>query len=84
MQLSGANLLIASQQLNKTAGPKPQVEAQFAQALAKETATIPAADEFAPLAFKKTAAPASAEPSQPTQNYSQAAQRPGSQLDIRI
>ena len=78
MQLSAANLLIASQQLTKTNGPAPKVEAQFAKALAQETGT----DSFSALPFKQTAAP-QAPAAQQAPSYSQA-QRPGSQLDIRI
>ena len=93
MQLSAANLLIASQQLTKTNGPAPKVEAQFAlpsperssgfaqagKALAKETGT----DGFSALSFKQTATAAPQTPAQPAQGYGQN-QRPGSQLDIRI
>jgi hypothetical protein len=82
MQLSAANLLVASQQPLKSQAAQPGGAAQFAQALAKE-AGVAAPDGFAPMAFKQTAAPASAPQVQPTQGYAQSL-RPGSQLDIRV
>jgi hypothetical protein len=50
MQLSAANLLIASQQIARGVQPPPrEVQAQFAAALAKEGSA-----EFEPMDFKKT------------------------------
>jgi hypothetical protein len=72
MQISAANLLIASQQGAKAA---PRPGGAFAAALADEK------PDFEPLEFKQTAAPkfdTAAPPASP------ASQRPGSQIDIRV
>ncbi len=85
MQLSAANLLIASQQQTRTQGPAPQDPAKFAQALAKEAGAA-APQAFSPLPLKQTSMPApSTQAAAPAsaRNYAPTA-RPGSQLDIRI
>ena len=72
MQISAANLLIASQQGAKAA---PRGDGAFATALAKEKAG------FEPLAFKQVAAPRLAPATPPAP----AASAPmGSQIDIRV
>jgi hypothetical protein len=82
MQLSAANLLLASQQAPKPQAAQPQAGAQFAQALAKERG-VASTEGFAPMAFKQTAAPAAPAQPQPAPGYAQN-MRPGSHLDIRI
>ncbi|HEY5347305.1 MAG TPA: hypothetical protein VIJ72_03860 [Rhizomicrobium sp.] len=82
MQISGANLLIASQQAAKVqTGQATQAGSNFMAALAKSKADA----LFAPLDFKapeNTAAPSPAKPAaQPSQGSNQ---RPGANLDIRI
>jgi hypothetical protein len=82
MQLSAANLLIASQQIARGQQKvAPDARAQFTAALAKEKDVQPAA--FEPMEFKQTAAaPAQAASAQPAA-YNAAA-RVGSQIDIRV
>ena len=85
MQLSAANLLIASQQIARGSHqPTPQVQAQFAGALAKEKGVEPA--HFEAMDFKQ-AAPA-AKPSlaaQPPAAAGYNAASPlGANLDIRV
>ena len=83
MQLSAANLLIASQQATR-AGTQPAAQpAQFASAM-KDSGGV---DSFAPMEFK-TASPAKPQPSAaapatPQASYNGAA-RIGSTIDIRI
>ena len=80
MQLSAANLLIASQQLARVS-PSRDARAQFSAALAKE-GVAPSSDAFAPLAFKQTAAS--------TKPVSEVAPAPsrmnqlGANIDIRV
>ncbi len=86
MQMSAANLLIASQQIARGAvRPPPDAQAQFAAALAKEKGVASA--DFEPMQFKQTAAPAkaaSAAPAQtPSAGYAGGA-RLGAALDIRV
>ena len=84
MQISGANLLIASQQAAKAQAPQPSpAGVNFMAALAKSKKS----DElFAPLDFKAAEAPTPAPPAvsaAPATGYNPA-QRPGSTLDIRV
>ena len=85
MQLSAANLLIASQQIARgTLKAQPDAQAQFAAALAKEKGTQGA--PFSPIEFKAAspARPAEAAPTQaPTTGYNPS-QRMGMTLDIRV
>ena len=81
MQLSAANLLIASQQLARGAArPAPEAQAQFTAALKKESGV----EGFAPMEFR-TAAPAKPAPAAPAQapSYGGTA-RIGANLDIRV
>jgi hypothetical protein len=82
MQLSAANLLIASQQLSRGNAQPAGQPAQFASAL-KESGGI---DSFAPMEFK-SAAPAKAQPAAapatPQASYN-GAMRIGSTIDIRV
>ena len=89
MQLSAANLLIASQQLARgqaAAKPDANAQAQFASALAKEKGVETA--DFAPMEFKQ-AAPAKPARSTvlpaatPATGYNPG-QRLGGNLDIRV
>ena len=84
MQLSAANLLIASQQIARGAAkPSPEAHAQFTAALAKEKGVE--TSSFEPMDFKQTQAkpsPAMAAPAQPT-GYN-AASRLGANIDIRV
>ena len=86
MQLSAANLLIASQQIARGAAkPSPEAQAQFTAALAKEKGVE--ASSFEPMDFKQSATPAKSSmaapaPSQPS-GYN-AATRLGANLDIRV
>jgi len=81
MQLSAANLLIASQQVAAgTAKAAPDAKAQFSAALAKENAVVGAG--FEPLDFKK-ASGAPAAPSATAPSYGGPA-RIGAQVDIRV
>lgn len=78
MQISAANILIASQQAAKAAPPRPQAGV-FAAALANENKTA-----FEPLAFKQMAEPA-AQPTPTPAPSKPAAYTPlGSQVDIRV
>ena len=83
MQLSAANLLIASQQIARGSNqPSPQAQAQFAAALAKEKGV----QAFEPMEFKPAQAaptPAPAAAAQPPAGYS-AASPLGANLDIRV
>jgi len=83
MQLSAANLIIASQQLARSA--KPQAGGpQFAQALAKEQGTNEAV-AFEAIDFKPAAAPAKPAAAAPVPVASYGAGRPlGGNLDIRV
>ncbi|MEJ0042961.1 MAG: hypothetical protein WDM81_12485 [Rhizomicrobium sp.] len=85
MQLSAANLLIASQQIARGAQrTAPDAQAKFASALAQENGAEAA--DFAPMDFKQTA-PAKATSSAPAQapaaGYNTSG-RLGANLDIRI
>ncbi len=87
MQLSAANLIIASQQLARgVAKPAPDAAAQFAQALAKEQGAKETG-AFEAIDFKQTPAPAKSVASAPAQapatGYN-AAQTLGGNLDIRV
>jgi len=77
MQLSAANLLIASQQL---ARPRPAPQTQFASALAQENGAEAAG--FEPLAFKQSA-PAKAPVPAPPAGYSPSSPL-GANIDIRV
>ncbi|MEJ0026949.1 MAG: hypothetical protein WDN01_13060 [Rhizomicrobium sp.] len=85
MQLSAANLLIASQQIARGAQRvAPEAQAKFASALAHENGAEAA--DFAPMDFKQTA-PAKAAPSAPAQGAAggyNSSGRPGANLDIRV
>jgi hypothetical protein len=86
MQLSAANLLIASQQIARgTAKAAPEAAAQFASALAKENGAL--ASGFAPMDFKQTAMPAkpaaAPSPQAPSAGYG-AGMRLGANLDIKV
>ncbi len=87
MQLSAANLIIASQQIARGAKAAPDTQAQFASALAKEKNT-PAPGAFEPMEFRQTAAPspapASAAPAQVASAGYNAAMRLGATIDIRV
>ncbi len=80
MQLSGTNLLIASQQAAKQAAIQPQQQAAFAAALKTEKAEAPAS--FEPLQFKAADLPAKPA-STPAAPFT-AGGRPGSNIDIRV
>ncbi|HXC56525.1 MAG TPA: hypothetical protein VNU97_14600 [Rhizomicrobium sp.] len=86
MQLSAANLLIASQQIARGASqPSPQAQAQFASALAKEKGAD--AMGFAPMDFKQTApaaTPSQAAPAQASAAGYGTASPLGANLDIRV
>jgi len=76
MQISAANILIASQQAAKAAPPRPEAGV-FAAALAKEKTA------FEPIAFKQAAQ--SAPPAATTPAPKPMASAPmGSQVDIRV
>ena len=84
MQLSAANLLIASQQIARGAAkPSPEAHAQFTAALAKEKGVETAS--FEPMDFKQTQAkPPLATPAPaPPAGYN-AASRLGANIDIRV
>jgi hypothetical protein len=94
MQISGANLLMASQQAAQTQSVKAQsVKAQSAQAtpagvnfMAALAKTKKNDELFAPLDFKPADAPApapAAAAAAPPAGYNPD-QRPGSTLDIRV
>jgi len=76
MQISAANILIASQQAAKAAPPRPEAGV-FAAALAKEKTA------FEPLAFKQAAQSAQPAETQPTSKPTTSAPM-GSQVDIRV
>ena len=84
MQLSAANLLIASQQIARGAAkPSPDAHAQFTAALAKEKGVE--TSSFEAMDFKQTQAkpsPAAPAPAQPA-GYN-AASRLGATIDIRV
>jgi hypothetical protein len=91
MQLSAANLLIASQQIARgVQQPSPDAQAKFAAALAKEK-TAPGAAAFEPLEFTKAATPPSSAPapsatpaaSTPATAYGRASPL-GANIDIRV
>jgi hypothetical protein len=84
MQLSAANLIIASQQLARGAAKPAGDGAQFAQALAKEQG-VKEADAFEALDFRKAPdkPPAAASAQAPTTGYG-AAMALGGNLDIRV
>ncbi len=85
MQLSAANLIIASQQLARGAAkPSPDAQAQFTAALAKEKGVEGV--DFEPMNFKPAAAPRAAETAAtatPATRYNTAA-RLGANIDIRV
>ena len=87
MQLSAANLIIASQQLARgVAKPSPDAAAQFAQALAKEKG-VKETDAGAAIDFKQAAAPAKPAASAPAQAPATAygaAGVLGGNIDIRV
>ena len=66
MQLSAANLIIASQQIARGAAKPAADGAQFAQALAKEQG-VKAADAFEALDFKQAPTPAKSVAAAPAQ-----------------
>lgn len=86
MQLSAANLLIASQQIARGSHqPSAQAQAQFAGALAKEKGVEPAG--FEAMDFKQTAPaakPSAAAPAQTPATGYNAASPIGANLDIRV
>jgi hypothetical protein len=86
MQLSAANLLIASQQIARGATqPSPDARAQFTAALAKEKGVDSAS--FEPMDFKQSAPTAKATPAAPAQTPSAGyggAMRLGANIDIRV
>ena len=85
MQLSAANLLIASQQLARGAAAKPDAGAQAQFTAALKEKGVETAD-FAPMEFKQ-AAPAKPSPAAPAttpQTGYNASQRLGANLDIRV
>ena len=83
MQLSAANLLIASQQIARGAQrPSPDAQAKFASALASEGG-VPQTG-FEPMDFKQPAkSPPAAEAPAPMAGYNASA-RLGANLDIRV
>ncbi len=86
MQLSAANLLIASQQIARGAAkPSSEAQAQFTAALAKEKGAAVA--DFEPMEFRPASAPAKPASAAPTQAPSagyNAGARLGATLDIRV
>ena len=85
MQLSAANLLIASQQIARgTTKPSPGAQAQFSAALAKEKGV--AEPDFEPMDFKQTAAPAKTAPAaaQPPARPYAGGGTLGANIDIRV
>jgi hypothetical protein len=80
MQLSAANLLLASQQAPKQAPAQPKPQAAFSAALKSEQGATEAS--FEPLAFKAADLPATASSGAPA-SYN-AAGKPGSNIDIRV
>ena len=86
MQLSAANLIIASQQLARGAAKPAADGGQFAQALAKEKG-VKETDAFEALDFKQAAAPAKAVAAAPAQAPATGyggARSMGGNLDIRV
>ena len=85
MQLSAANLIIASQQLARgAAAAAPEAGAQFTAALAKEKGVE--APGFAPMDFKQAVparTPAPAAPAAPAAGYNPGG-RIGATIDIRV
>ena len=86
MQLSAANLLIASQQIARGAPkPSPEAHAQFTAALAKEKGVE--TSSFEPMEFKQSAPPAQPASSAPAVSQPagyNAASRLGANIDIRV
>ncbi len=84
MQLSAANLLIASQQIARGATRvSPDAQAQFTAALAKEKG--PETAGFEPMDFKRTTPAAKPSAAAPTTAPGYNAASPiGGQLDIRV
>ena len=83
MQLSAANLLIASQQLSRAAQPVPR-DGQFAAALARENSAA-GVNTFVPLEFAEASPPAlTAAPAAPVIVVRNAPEPPGTRLDIRV
>jgi len=83
MQLSAANLLIASQQLARGAQrPAPDAQAKFASALAQENGAEGVA--FEPMDFKQSAPAKTAQPASAPANTYGGATRLGANLDIRV
>jgi hypothetical protein len=86
MQLSAANLLIASQQIARgQQQASPQAQAQFSAALAKENGVESAG--FEPMDFKQAAPaakPAVAAPAQPPAARYGGGSPIGGRLDIRV
>ena len=84
MQLSGANLLIASQQAARGGAQQPAGQpVQFASAM-QESGGV---DGFAPMEFKQSAAPAKAAPAPAAATQAPAyngAMRLGSTIDITV
>ena len=84
MQISAANLLIASQQSAGAAAPRAQPQAAFASKIknAQESETA----EFSPLSFRQNApAPATTTSEPPQMSHPSAPPRTlGSQLDIKV
>ena len=86
MQLSAANLLIASQQLTRSTQPIPRdAAAQFAVVLAKEKSASSTA-AFEPIEFPQAAAAeVHSAPATPLQPTATSAPTPvGSRIDIRV
>ena len=86
MQLSAANLLIASQQIARGgAKPSPEAQAQFTAALSKEKGVE--TSSFEPMDFKQgatTAKPSAAAPAPSQPAGYNATSRLGANLDIRV
>ncbi len=84
MQISAANLLIASQQSQAPAA-QPKQTASFASALKADKALV-VKEEFEALPLKKVEgpSPAASLASEPKADAYASGGRPGSQLDIRI
>jgi hypothetical protein len=85
MQLSAANLLIASQQIARGAQQPPRdAQVQFTAALAKEKSTAGAAS-FEPMDFKQTAPDTQASATASPRPAAYGASSPlGANLDIRV
>ncbi|MGA7711257.1 MAG: hypothetical protein WCA81_05105 [Rhizomicrobium sp.] len=78
MQISAANILIASQQAAKAAPPRPEAGV-FAAALANEKKTA-----FEPLSFKQAAQPPAQAAPASTPSMSATFTPLGLQVDIRV